>query len=147
VRDSGAIMVGAGTPQGLDAEWFTDYGSRISLQGWGSSIVTACCGDLQDGDPTVRYTSGFNGTSGASPIVTGSVASLQGQGLALFGAPLTPALAEEILSATGSPYSGTKAIGERPNLAAARERLLRRARDGARRSDPPADARHDRLDP
>jgi hypothetical protein len=125
VRDSGAIMVGAGTPAGLDGEWFTNYGSRLSLQGWGSSVVTACCGDLQGGDPTVRYTAGFNGTSSASPIVTGSVGCLQGQALALFGVPLTPALAEEILSVTGSPYNGTKAIGERPNLAAARERLLR----------------------
>ncbi|MFN8549598.1 MAG: S8 family serine peptidase, partial [Candidatus Eisenbacteria bacterium] len=124
VRDSGAIMVGAGTPNGLDAEWFSDYGSRLDLQGWGSSIVTSCCGDLQGGAPEVQYTAGFNGTSGASPIVTGSVGSLQGQCLALYGRPLTPALAEEILSATGSPWVGAKQIGERPNLVAARERLL-----------------------
>jgi len=124
VRDSGAIMVGAGTPNGLDAEWFSDYGSRLDLQGWGSSIVTSCCGDLQGGAPEVQYTAGFNGTSGASPIVTGSVGSLQGQCLALYARPLTPALAEEILSTTGSPWVGAKQIGERPNLAAARERLL-----------------------
>ncbi len=124
VHDSGAIMVGAGTPQGLDGEWFTNHGTRLSLQGWGSSVVTTCCGDLQGGDPEVRYTAGFNGTSSASPIVTGAVASLQGQARALFGTPMTPALVEEILSVTGSPYNGTKMIGERPNLAAARERLL-----------------------
>lgn len=124
VRDSGAIMVGAGTPQGLTAEWFTNYGSRVDLQGWGSSIVTTCCGDLQGGIPEVRYTGGFNGTSGASPIVVGSICSLQGQALALFGEPLSPDLAEELLGATGSPWSGDRQIGERPNLAAARDRLV-----------------------
>ena len=124
VRDSGAIVVGAGTPTGLGAEWFSNYGSRADLQGWGSSIVTTCCGDLQGGDPEVRYTAGFNGTSGASPIVVGSIASLQGQCLALFGEPLTPDLAEEILSITGSAWAGDRQIGERPNLVAARDRLL-----------------------
>ncbi len=124
VRDSGAIIVGAGTPYGLIAEWFTNYGSRVDLQGWGSQIVTTCCGDLQGGPPEVRYTAGFNGTSGASPIVTGALASLQGQSLALYDEVLTPELACEILSLTGSPWTGTRQIGERPNLIAARERLL-----------------------
>jgi hypothetical protein len=124
VRDSGAIMVGAGTPYGLEAEGFTDYGSRMDLQGWGSSIVTTGYGDLQGGPPEEHYTAGFGGTSGASPIVTGSVGALQGQALHLFGTPLTPRLAEEILSLTGSPWVGERQIGERPNLEAARERLL-----------------------
>ncbi|MBD3337340.1 MAG: S8 family serine peptidase [Candidatus Eisenbacteria bacterium] len=124
VRDSGAILVGAGTPSGLNAEGFSNYGSRMDLQGWGSSIVTTGYGDLQGGAPEEHYTAGFNGTSGASPIVVGSVASLQGQALDLFGTPLTPALAQEILSVTGSPWTGDRQIGERPNLAAARTRLL-----------------------
>lgn len=124
VRDSGAILVGAGTPEGVDAEWFSDYGSRLDLQGWGSAIVTTGYGDLQDGPAEEQYTAGFSGTSGASPMVVGSVASLQGQALALFGDPLTPRLAEEILSVTGTPWNGTRQIGERPNLAAARDRLL-----------------------
>jgi len=125
VRDSGAIMCGAGTPQGLNAEGFSNYGERVSLQAWGSSVVTTCCGDLQGGDPEVQYTAGFSGTSSATPMVAGAVASLQGQGLALFGVVLTPALAEEILSVTGTPHNGTRPIGERPNLAAAREWLIR----------------------
>ncbi|MCC7141884.1 MAG: immune inhibitor A, partial [Candidatus Eisenbacteria bacterium] len=41
-----------------------------------------------------------------------------------YGRPLTPGLAQEILSVTGSPWVGSKQIGERPNLSAARERLL-----------------------
>ncbi|MBD3235598.1 MAG: hypothetical protein GF330_02710, partial [Candidatus Eisenbacteria bacterium] len=70
------------------------------------------------------YTAGFNGTSSATPIVTGAVASLQGQALDLFGETLTPHLAAEILSRTGSPWNGPKEIGERPNLLAARDLIV-----------------------
>lgn len=121
LRDSGAIMCGAGTPEGLEGEWFTNFGSRVDLEGWGSSVVTTGYGDLWDTGPDSIYTAGFNGTSSATPIVTGSVASLQGQALDLFGEPLTPWLAAEILSRTGSPWNGPKEIGERPNLLAARD--------------------------
>jgi hypothetical protein len=123
VRDSGAILCGAGTPQGLTGEWFTNYGSRVDLEGWGSSVVTTGYGDLWNTGPDSMYTAGFNGTSSATPIVTGAVASLQGQARSLFGEPLSPALAQEILSRTGSPWNGTKAIGERPDLVAARPLL------------------------
>jgi len=123
VRDSGAILCGAGTPEGLTGEWFTNYGSRVDLEGWGSSVTTTGYGDLWNTGPDSTYTATFNGTSSATPIVTGAVASLQGQALALFGAPLSPGLVEEILSRTGSPYTGSKEIGERPNLAAARPLL------------------------
>ncbi len=124
VRDSGAIMVGAGTPSGLNAEWFSNFGDRVDLQGWGSSIVSTCCGDLQGGDPNVHYTAGFSGTSGASPMVVGAVASLQGQALAEFGTTISSDLAEEILSATGTPWTGDRQVGERPDLTAARAKLL-----------------------
>ena len=74
VRDSGAVMVGAGTPTGRIAEWFTNYGSRVDLEGWGSSVTTTGYGDLWNTGPDSTYTAGFNGTSSATPIVTGSVA-------------------------------------------------------------------------
>ncbi len=77
VRDSGAIMCGAATSSGYP-EWFTNYGARVDVNGWGSSIVTCGYGDLQGGDEEVWYTSSFGGTSGASPIIVGSVVALQG---------------------------------------------------------------------
>ncbi len=123
VRDSGAIMCGAGTPTGLSAEWFSNYGSRVDLQGWGSSVVTTGYGDLYNNGPDAIYTAGFNGTSSATPIVTGSAASLQGQALELFGEELTPALAQEILSRSGTSWEGDRQIGERPNILAARDLL------------------------
>ncbi len=124
LRNSGAIMVGAGTPTGLDAEWFTNYGTRMDLNGWGSYVVTTGYGDLQGGAETQWYTAGFSGTSSASPIVAGSAASLQGMCKANWGISLNGALASQILYQTGTPWNGTKRIGRRPNLVAARALML-----------------------
>lgn len=124
VRNSGAILVGAGTPTGLTAEWFTNYGSRIDLNGWGSSVTTAGYGTLQGGSENQWYTSGFGGTSSASPIVSGAVSVLQGLSKAQWGVTLNANVAVAILSSTGTPWNGNKRIGPRPNLVAARDLLL-----------------------
>src|SRR5205085_10068201 len=47
VRDSGAIVVGAGTSFGGRApECWTNFGSRVDVQGWGDSVATPGGGDL-----------------------------------------------------------------------------------------------------
>jgi hypothetical protein len=124
IRNSGAILVGAGTPTGLDAEWFTNYGSRLDLNGWGDSVTSTGYGDLQGGQETQWYTAGFSGTSSASPIVAGSVADLQGMSKARWGIALDGPLAAQILFDTGTPWNGSLRIGNRPNLVAAYARLL-----------------------
>lgn len=118
-RDSGAIICGATHGSDLEPAWFTNYGQRVDLHGWGYSVVTTGYGDLQGGDETEWYTAGFSGTSSASPIVTGSVAVLQGLVKAAYGIPLNAKLARDILVATGTPQSGWKPIGPRPDLTAA----------------------------
>lgn len=124
VRDSGAILCGASNGADLNPAYFTNYGERVDLHGWGFNVVTTGYGDLQGGNETQWYTSGFSGTSSASPIVVGSVASLQGMCKAAFGMPLTPKLARDILVATGTAQQGLHHIGPRPNLTAARTRLM-----------------------
>lgn len=120
VRDSGAIMCAAGTPTGLVAEWFTNYGSRMDVHAWGSNITTTGYGDLYNGGTLqTRYTAGFSGTSGASPMATGAANCLQGIARANLGAPLDPIRLRSIMHDTGTPYSGSQIIGPRPNLAAA----------------------------
>ncbi|MGO7983942.1 S8 family serine peptidase, partial [Rhizobium johnstonii] len=73
-RDSGAIMVAAGSStvphERLD---FSNYGSRIDCFGWGEGIDTTGGSGTGTGD----YTTGFSGTSGASPIVAGAALLLQ----------------------------------------------------------------------
>ncbi|MCB0035472.1 MAG: S8 family serine peptidase, partial [Anaerolineales bacterium] len=128
-RDSGAIIVGAGRPpsSGLDRqrESFSSYGSRVDVQGWGSQVMTTGYGGYykdpaDDTNVNFWYTSSFNGTSSASPIVAGTVANLQGMAKH-FGQPLSPAYVRELLVQTGSPQQGNVAqhIGPRPDLAQA----------------------------
>ncbi len=125
VRDSGAIMVGAGTPTGLVAESFSNYGSRMDSHAWGSEIVTTGWGDLHNGGSVqTRYTATFGGTSGASPMIVGSALALQGIALAEHGIPLDPIAIRTILTDTGIPNNGTRYIGPRPNLVDAVQAVL-----------------------
>ncbi|MDY0109369.1 MAG: S8 family serine peptidase [Candidatus Krumholzibacteria bacterium] len=126
VRDSGAIMVGAGTPYGRVAEWFTNYGSRMDVHAWGSDIVTTGYGDLYNGGAArTSYTNSFGGTSGASPMVTGAALCLQGIAKAQRGQPLTPSDLRQLLRTTAIPHlDPIKDIGPRPDLGAAVDVLL-----------------------
>ncbi len=75
-RDSGAIMVGAASSTAPHARLdFSNHGSRIDCYGWGENIDTT--GDGWQGTSTTVYTTGFGGTSGASPIVAGAALLLQ----------------------------------------------------------------------
>ena len=120
-RDSGAIMVGAGTPTGRVAEYFTNYGSRMDVHAWGSQIVTTGYGDLYSGGTLqTEYTGGFGGTSGASPMVVGASLCLQGISKFYTGATLDPIALRALLHDTGIPHlDGVKEIGPRPDLGAA----------------------------
>lgn len=134
VRDSGAILVGAGAPDHpgyVDRSrlYFSNYGSRVDVQGWGFEVATFDYGDLQGCDADDRkYTAKFGGTSSASPIVTGAALAIQGIARER-GRVLTPLEMRELLRSTGSPQTsgpdgGTdQQIGPRPNLAAAIDAL------------------------
>lgn len=132
--DSGAILVGAGAPppgfHGRDHGparsrlAFSNYGSRLDAQGWGLEVTTTGYGDLQGGtDEDYWYTDTFSGTSSASPIVVGSVASYQGLAAAGAGRK-TPAEVRARLRATGSPQvdapgrPATQRIGNLPDIQA-----------------------------
>jgi serine protease len=127
VRDSGAVLVGASlSSDGGTPSCFTNWGSRVDVHGWGDGVTTTGYGDLFNGggDPNQRYTSGFSGTSSASPIVTGAVAAIKGVALAN-GIALTPARARQILTGTGTPQQpSSKHIGPLPDLRTAIPNLL-----------------------
>lgn len=132
-RDSGAIIVGAGSPppgihgKTIDTDRarlsFSNYGSAVDAQGWGREVTTTGYGDLQGGsNEDVWYTDTFNGTSSASPVVVGVLGCLQGVRRGAGLRPLWPSEARDCLRSTGSPQqdgtSGTTAqrIGNRPDL-------------------------------
>ena len=126
VRDSGAIVVGAGTPTGRVAESFTNYGSRMDVHAWGSQIVTTGYGDLQDQGPaTTEYTASFGGTSGASPMAVGSALCLQGIKKLYTGSPYTPIEMRELLNMTGIDHlDPVREIGPRPDIGAAMAKVF-----------------------
>lgn len=133
-RDSGAIMIGAGAPA---REGFTDrerldfsnYGSRVDVQGWGRKVATLDYGDLQRCAGADRhYTDEFSGTSSASPIVAGAAVLLEGLARER-GEVLSPLVLRQLLRATGTPQVGNtdRAIGPRPDLARAIEAMASRS--------------------
>ena len=133
LADSGAIIVGAGGaytgggwPAGdLERLSFSDYGSRVNVQGWGEDVYTTGYGDLYSaGGVNYYYTDDFSGTSSASPIVAGAVACCLGYWTGGLGQPknsLTPSQMRTLLISTGTPQvsPGTGHIGPRPDLLAA----------------------------
>jgi subtilisin family serine protease len=146
-KDSGAIVVGAGVPPtnfsdyfGPDWNferyskigvprsriWFSNYGKIVNVQAWGWHVTTTGYGDAQGGSSQNRwYTLRFSGTSSASPIVTGSVACIQGLAKAKHGKPLTPKKVRNLLITTGTPQRPgpgvpvSQHIGPQPDLSKA----------------------------
>ncbi len=130
LRDSGAIICGAGDPMTLERLWFSCYGSRLDSQGWGQNVVTTGYCDLYGNFSNECYTSVFSGTSSASPMMTGSVLCVQGF-LKSRGEPvMTPLELRSLLRVTGSPPPDIQEyIGTRPNLRAAFDWIINTPRD------------------
>ncbi|MER5884311.1 S8 family peptidase [Streptomyces sp. NPDC001941] len=143
---SGAVLVGAGAPppgthgrdHGPDRSRlaFSNYGARLDAQGWGREVTTTGGswdgpGDLQGGAEEIAwYTDTFSGTSSASPVVVGALASLQGILKAAGLGPMSPERAREVLRRTGSPQQdapgrpASQRIGNRPDVRAAVTHLV-----------------------
>ncbi len=118
-RDSGAIMVGAASSTAPHSRLgFSCHGSRIDCYGWGESIDTT--GDGSTGNLTNTYTTGFSGTSGASPMVAGAAVLLQSWRKPRAQA-YSPAIMRDLLTSnlnTPSANPASDRIGVMPNLRA-----------------------------
>ncbi|MDP7111372.1 MAG: S8 family serine peptidase, partial [Myxococcota bacterium] len=106
--DSGAIIVGAGTADlSHDKMYFSTYGARVNVHGWGEAVRTLGYGDggMLGGpvDKHQYYTAEFAGTSSATPIVAGACVAIQGIALAQTGTTLMPDELRELLAVTGTP--------------------------------------------
>lgn len=123
VRNSQAIMVGASNAGDRVPACFSNNGNRVDVHGWGGGVVTIGYGDgpaaANPFNHTIIrefYTMGFSGTSSASPIVTGAVASIQGTRRARGFTTLNPFDMRNLLRRTGSPQLSGGTIGPLPNL-------------------------------
>lgn len=123
VRDSGAILVGAsgGYFANNSPACFTNFGSRVDVQGWGDWVATLGYGDwirVNGDDDRQWYTNRFGGTSSATPIVAGAAASIQGHRKARGLPVLNSKKMRQVLVQTGTPQPRpvTQKIGPLPDL-------------------------------
>ncbi len=134
-KDSGAIIIGASHSslphnRAVFPTWASNFGSRIDCYAWGENVTTAGYGGLDNGggNNNRTYTSTFNGTSSASPIVSGAAVILQGLYKANTPGRLSPAQMRELLSnpATGTAQGPDVAghIGVMPDLRSIIENTL-----------------------
>jgi subtilisin family serine protease len=124
--DSGAIIVGAGTPNELHNKLsFSTYGSRVNVQGWGLNVLSSGYGDYAQigGDFNQNYTM-FSGTSSATPIVTSCAIVLLSRYKELTGEYMTPLQLRDLLIDTGIPQGSGGHIGPLPDMEAALGALL-----------------------
>jgi len=134
--NSGAILVGAGAsaPAGSTTArsrlGFSNYGTRVSVQGFGENVTTTGYGGAYSAEGVnYHYTNTFSGTSSASPIVTGACALVQSVYKNATGSILTPAQMRSYLISTGqAQQSGinpaSQNIGPLPNAYAAAQTAI-----------------------
>lgn len=127
---SEAILVGAGAVGVGDIArsklWFSNYGSRIDVQGNGERVFTTGYGTAFSSEGVNReYSNSFGGTSGASPIVVGAIALLQSLHKQHTGLPFDVDFVRNLLINTGKPqvagnlFPVSEKIGPLPNVFAA----------------------------
>lgn len=122
VRNSGAILVASTNASGtITRRASSNYGTRIDLNGWGHKVSSAGLNGttLFNGGANRTYGDGFSGTSAASPIVAGAVASLQGYYKQRNGVALEVDTIRGLLKATGTTEPPGVEVGVRPDLKAA----------------------------
>ena len=119
-RESGAVMVGACNAVTPHTRWtWSNHGSRVDCYGWGEQVDTLSSDDTGS---TTLYTTTFQGTSSASPIVAGCVLVVQGIAEHNLGHRFSPhqmrALLSDPANGTASATPATDLIGVMPNLRA-----------------------------
>jgi len=125
--DSGAIIVGGGTPD-INHNYYPDssYGSRVNLQGWYAGVFTLGYGTYAEygGDKNQRYRSDFAGTSAASPFVASACVIIQDKAQ-YYGRRLTPWEMRNVLLDTGISQGSGGHVGPFPDLRAALDEIDR----------------------
>lgn len=119
-RDSGAIIVGAASSAAPHTRNATSsFGARVDCYAWGQNVDTT---SSTTAGSTTSYTATFNGTSSASPIVTGAALAVQGLLQAAGSSRLSPLQMRNVLSnlatSTASNNPAVDQIGVMPNLRA-----------------------------
>ncbi|MCB9425583.1 MAG: S8 family peptidase [Flavobacteriales bacterium] len=133
--DSGAIIVGGGTPDTAHNKVASsNYGNRVNLQGWSEKVWSiskhghdypagTCTVTIFGEDDNQAYTSCFRGTSSATPIIASCIAVLQGYYHSQTQDYLTPVQIRDLLISTGISQGSGGHIGPLPDMKAAMEKV------------------------
>jgi serine protease len=127
IRNSHAILVGASGMGDRVPASFSNTSVRMDVHAWGAGVVTLGYGDgttdpFNLPDSSRFYTQTFAGTSSASPMVAGAIASIQGIRKRAGQIVLSPFDMRNLLVDTGTPQLSGGPIGPQPNLKSAIER-------------------------
>jgi hypothetical protein len=127
--DSGAIIVGASTPDTLHETYaFSTHGSRVNINAWGTNVFTTGYGNISigaDDDINQYYIPTFAGTSSATAISGGCVTALQSFYYTISGGQyLTSVEMRDVLVQSGIQLTDSAPIGPYIDLRAAMERLV-----------------------
>jgi len=112
-NDSGAILVAAAEHPSGELASYSGFGSRIDLRVPVGDAIAPSSDDgptdlfFPGGDRRQAYTADFSGTSGASAIVAGAIASLQGISRELYGAADPPSVLRDRLRLAGRAQLAT----------------------------------------
>jgi hypothetical protein len=129
-KDSGAILVGAGERDTRERAGFSTYGARVDTHAEGDGKVTTTgYGGLFSANGLNQYYTGtFNGTSSASPIITGSVVALSSLLWFTNGSIYDPREIRDVLRRDGTAQGTTRAghVGPRPDMRKAVTHMIAR---------------------
>jgi len=125
--DSGAIMVGSNTGDGVTRRADSGFGVRVDTNAWGSNVDTAApswwYNSQTPGQPDDRnYIDNFNGTSSATAEVAGAIGQIVSVYRATYGLGLAlPSFqvmqnVRNLLTASGSPAAFGSNLGPQPNV-------------------------------
>lgn len=121
-RDSGAIYVGSANANSGARRPSSEYGSRVDTFSWGSNVTTTTWAPGRHN----LYSTTYNATSAANPIIAGSVAWLQSLARERGLGNIPPKVMRQILVDSGNPLpvvDPARPIGVQPDLVRAAELL------------------------
>lgn len=114
-KDSGAIMIGAGSSTVPHTRLaLGNFGNRLDCYAWGENIYTPSAST--NPNTTNLYTTSFGGTSGAAAIIAGAALVVQGIAQANLGYRFSPGQMRALLAAPANGTASAVPVNDRMGI-------------------------------
>ncbi|ETS30309.1 peptidase [Photorhabdus temperata] len=118
--DHGGIMIGACTSINGYRLGFSNHNLYTSLNSWGENVATTGYSNLQHLPGNNRnYTRSYNGTSSATPLVSGALALIQSYAKLKYHKYFNCSQIATLVRNSGFSTGELQGVGSRPNVASA----------------------------